>query len=212
MTNMRLKIDLRGLTLQYDAYTFGGIDWGFGQDLVNYMNNLIMFDARLTLNADAAINKEILVRVLTGVEAEQLLWTDKFIYPFFIKPMIIVDGVILGQLRYGMEVLELGGTSMELTYINIFLKKIDTNGNETTLGTTTIRPNRLIWTSQICIQYTTYPFFFYVSNKEIDMTKERILLVTEIYGRSNLAGGQDGRFLRMCDVNTTEQNVIIPIV
>lgn len=212
MANMRLKLNLRGMALKYDSYTWGGIDWGEPAAVGNNINYLTAMDDRISFLSDTHCYASRYQRQLQEPQAETVLWTDKYIYPLFLKPIMVLDGTVFGQLRYGLAIVPEGTGTITLTKMEITLKKIDSSGNETDLASThTISP---AWAhTTTTITYASFPFFFHVEDQKVNMQTNRLLFEVKPYGSTTLdSGGMVGNFYRATAINTNEQSMILPVV
>ena len=201
MTSMRLRKRLQGFKFGYTVYSFGGTDW-----------TLILIDNSITLNSYTEYTyKETISSPGSGANNEAVLITDKFLFPHIIKPVAIVDGTLFGQLKYGMYINQCyADKNIKLTKIEVTLKKIDSDGNETDLASThTVNAN---WNETECVEehIASFLFFFHITDKKIQ-SDERLLLEVKPYGESVLGAG-GGHYYRYALKNSDDQSIDIPIV
>lgn len=198
------------MALLYNTYTWGGHNWGKPAASGNNISYLAAMDDRISLLSDLHHYANKQQRVITGASGETLLWTDKYIYPLFMKPIMVLDGTIFGQLRYGLK-RQSGSGTLSLSKIEITLKKIDNNGNETNLANTHTLSSIGWETDSISAIYKSFLFFFHVENQELKMLTNRIMFEVKPYG--TVSGGDTvAHFFRSSNINTNEQSMIIPVV
>lgn len=227
MTSMRLRLKLRGVSLynntdvggasvtdKREIFSFGGLDW-----------HTLLFDPNFPLDEtyateqtkhgmdDLASHSETLLEGLPGC-------TWKYLYPNVIKPIMIIDGTVRGAVKFGFEILGTTGSwEAWTTKLEIFLKEIDSDGNEIIIGSTTqdYKPGFLGWVSILGTESSvekifSLPFFFDVNNYKLIGTS-RLEYIINLYGQmTNNLLTEWGRWHLYDAVNTDNTFIDIPIV
>lgn len=195
---MRLRLALRGYSFKYTIYEWASQNW-----------TQVFLDNRYTLQSEAQIyDSDTVVHKSPGSSGtDELVHTDKFLYPLILKPIMVLDGTIFGNLRY-LIYITTGTGSFTFTKIEIKLKSVDSSNNETDLTDVfTINCN---WAATTTQTTKDYPFFLSIHNKKV-ATNERLILETKLYATWNLT--DIGAYIdRWCDKNTDHHSIEIPIV
>ena len=190
----RLKINMKGIySSDFIAYTFGGINWYYF--LYDYS-----LDASYTPYTQA-----ILVGTTTSV-TQVNIGSKEFIYPLPIKHTTIIDGVVRGFVKIKFKTNN-ASYKAYLEKIAIAVKAIDGDGTKRTIGTHTI--STALETVSTSGDIKSIPFFFDISNEELDYD-ERIIAEITLYGKVDSGG--TGTYYLNCEINKEDLLVIMPIV
>lgn len=207
---MRDSTTVGGDTLISPRYifTFAGTDY-----------YKILFDSGFSLDATYTTNEiEIWVGGNFAETSESLITTERFIFPLIYKPLAIIDGTVRGSSKIGFE--SYGGVcEVWLTKIIFSLIKIDSDANETVLGTVTqefpdesvLELPSTIGNDTTTIVWHAFPYFFDVKNQKIDYNG-RLILEIKPYGIITNLGADHGRFYFAAAVDADNQYIDIPMV
>lgn len=190
----RLKINMRGLySGSFLAYVFGGINW-----------NYFLYD--YSLDADnTPYTQEIEIGTTTSV-TQANIGSKEFIYPLPIKHTTIIDGVVRGFIKIKFKTNN-ATYKAYLERIAITVKAIDNEGNKRTIERHAI--STTLETVSTSGDTKSIPFFFDISNEELDYN-ERIIIEITLYGKVDTGG--TGTYYLNCEINKEDLLVIMPIV
>lgn len=220
MSIMRMRLKLRGIYICNEVNVDGG-QLTFNRPIFTFAEAdyyKILFDAGFSLDATHTTDQ---TENWVGGEFEEitesLITTERFIYPLVIKPIAVIDGTVKGSTKIGLKSF---GAACEawLTKMIVSLIKIDSDANETVLGTVTqdFKPGFGDWPSKIgnetvTIIWVAFPYFFDVRNKKIDYD-DRLVLEIKPYGIITNLGADHGRYYFDAAVDEDNQYIDIPIV
>ena len=190
----RLRISMKGLySSDFIAYIFGGINW-----------NYFLYDYSLDAT-NTPYTQEIEVGTTTST-TQANIGSKEFIYPLPIKHTTIIDGVVRGFMKIKFKTNN-ASKKAYLERIAIAIKAIDDEGNKRTIETHAI--STTLETVSTSGEIKSIPFFFDISNEELDYN-ERIIIEITLYGKVDSGG--TGTYYLNCEINEEDLLVIMPIV
>ena len=190
----RLKINMKGIySSDFIAYAFGGINW-----------NHFLYDYSLDAT-NTPYTQEISVGTTTST-TQTNIGNKEFIYPLPIKHTTIIDGVVRGFVKIKFKTSN-ASYKAYLEKIAVIIKAIDSGGTKRTIETHAI--STTLETVSTSGDTKSIPFFFDISNEELDYN-ERIIVEITLYGKVDSGG--TGTYYLNCEVNEEDLLVIMPIV
>ncbi len=164
MSNMRLR-------LKYKTYCFADSSG-------SCLNAVpVFYDQRVKIPDDAMLceKKEIYKECYFYNPPYTLLNTTRIFFPTLPKPITIIDGLIIGNIKYGLN---RGSSAMCINRLEISLKTTDEKGMESFLGGTSVEDKH-------CFGIYSRAFFFSVNTKKI-IQRQKLFLEIKMYGQTEI--------------------------